>query len=129
MAKKSFGIAVLVGGTAIAELLDVNIGGVDINMIDVTSHDSDGWKEYLGGLKDGGTVDLSGNYLIADAGQVKLREDGGEEVAVVVTFSDNSTCSFDAIIGGYSLTNPLDDKIGFSCPLKVTGPLVFAAGA
>lgn len=130
MAIKSFGIIVTLGGTAVGGLTDVNLGGADVNFIDVTAHDSvGGYKEYLGGLKDGGTLDLSGNFLIADAGQVKLREDGGEEVAVELEFSDGTTASFDAIIGAYNATNPLDDKVGFTCPLKVTGPITWAAGA
>jgi|TARA_R110002124_G_scaffold73619_1_gene197448 predicted secreted protein len=128
MATKSFGVTVTVNTIAIGELTDVTPGGVDVNNIDTTAHDSSGgWKTFMGGLSDGGTLELSGNYVIADAGQVELRASRGDTASVVVTFSNASTSTFSAVIGGYNLANPLDDKIEFSCSLKVTGPIVIAA--
>jgi predicted secreted protein len=44
-----------------------------------------------------------------------------------VTFSDDSTATFTAIVGGYSTTNPLDDTVDFSASLKVTGAVTYAA--
>lgn len=127
MAIKSFGVAVTVNTIAIGELTDVTPGGVDVNFIDVTAHDSaGGWKEFIGGLTDGGTLELTGNYVAADAGQVELRDERGNVAAVVITFSDGSTSSFSAVVGGFNLSNPLDDKVEFTCSLKVTGAIVIA---
>lgn len=126
MASRSFGVAFTIGGTAVLGMTDLNIGGGDVNMIDVTAHNSvDGWKEYLGGLKDGGSLNISGNFIKADAGQVKLREELGETLAFVVTLPDATTCSGNAVVGPYDVTDPIDDKIGFTSSLKVTGPLVW----
>jgi len=128
MAIKSFGVAVTVNTIAIGGLTDVQPGGVDVTFIDVTAHDSaGGWKEFVGGLTDGGTLELTGNYDAADVGQVELIAERGNSAAVVVTFSDSSTSTFSAIVGGYSLSNPLDDKVEFTCSLKVTGSITIAA--
>ena len=127
MAIKSFGVAVTVNTIAIGGLKDVTPGGVDVNFIDVTAHDSaGGWREFIGGLTDGGTLELTGNYDEADAGQVELRAERGQVASVIVTFSDATTSTFSAVVGGYSLSNPLDDVVEFSCSLKVTGAIVIA---
>lgn len=129
MAKiKSFGVALTVGGTAIGGLTDVAVSGTEVNFVDVTTHDSSGgYKEYVGGLKDGGTLELTGAYNIADTGQAYLRTHVGESKACIVTFSDDSTASFSAIVGGFATSNPLDDKVEFTCSLKITGAVTYAA--
>ena len=131
MAKiKSYGVAVTVATNAIGGLTDVNVSGTEVNFVDVTTHDSSGgYKEFVGGLKDGGTLDLTGAYNIADTGQVYLRANPGTSAACVVTFSDTSTATFTAIVGGYSTSNPLDDKVEFTASLKITGAVTYAAGA
>ena len=131
MAKiRSYGVAVSVATNDIGGLTDVVPGGADVNFVDMTTHDSeDGWKEFLGGLKDGGTLELTGAFDIADSGQDYLRDNPAVLAACVVTFAGGSTCSFDAIVGGYSTSAPLDDKVEFTCSLKITGPVEYAAGA
>jgi len=130
MAKtRSYGTAVTVGGTAIGGLTDVVPGGADVNFVDMTTHDSpDGWKEFLGGLKDGGTLELTGAFDIANTGQTALRTNLGELEAIVVTFPNDATATFDGIIGGFSTSAPMDDKVEFSCSIKITGDVVYAAG-
>lgn len=132
MAKiKSFGVAVSVATNDIGELTDVSIPEIDVNFVDITTHDSTGgFREFVGGLKDGGTLTLTGAYDISDTGQTYLRtpaNQGGSAVAVVVTFSDDSTASFDAVVGGYGTSNPLDDKVEFTASLKISGDVTYAS--
>lgn len=126
--KKSFGVTVTIDATAIGGLTNASNSGGDVSFIDTTSHDSTGgWREFVGGLIDGGTFDLEGNYDLADAGQLLLISEIGESVAVVMTFSDGSTATCNAIVGKYDVANELDGLIQFTCPLKVTGPITRAA--
>jgi predicted secreted protein len=128
MAIKSFGVGVTVATNAVGELTDVSVGGGDVNFIEITNHDSSGnWKEFLGGLKDGGTLDLTGNYKVGDVGQAHLFGNLGASAACVVTFSDSSTCSFTAIIGPYNTSNPLDGTVEFTASLKITGAVTYEA--
>lgn len=129
MAIKSYGVAVTVGGTAVGQLTDVAPGGGDVTFVDTTTHSSGGWKQYVGGLKDGGTLELTGKYSVSDTGQAALRSGMGTLVACVVTFSDSSTATFDGIIGAYNTSNPLDDATEFTCSIKITDDVVYAAGA
>lgn len=130
MSIKSYGITVAIGGsTAVNGLKSVSLSGSDVSFIDTTTHDGDGWKSYIGGLKDGGTLELSGDYDINDGGQDDLRTLLGETTSVVVTFSDLSTAEFDAIIGPYSVENPLDETATFTSSLKITGAVTYAPTA
>lgn len=125
---KSFGITVTVGGTAIGKLTDSPITGRDVNIIDVTTRSSTGnSKEFVGGLLDNGTMELTGNFDITDAGQAALLGWEGQTKAVVVTFSDLTTASFDAVVGAVNQSAPLDDKVEFTCSLKITGPVAYVA--
>lgn len=127
---KSFGATLTVATNAIGGLTDANISGTDVSMIDITDHGStSGYKEYVGGLKDGGTLEFSGNFKIADTGQVYLRANPGATAAFVLTFSDGSTATGSGVVGPFSPTNPLDGKVGFTCSLKISGPVVYAAAS
>jgi predicted secreted protein len=126
MSIKSFGVSVSVDSAEIGGLTEVNPGGGDVTFIETTTHGGDGWKTYVGGLKDGGTLELSGYYDIDDEGQADLRDNLGEEAAIVVTFSDDSTATFSGIIGPYNVTNPLDETVGFTSSIKITGEVIYA---
>lgn len=127
---KSFGAVFKIATITVGGLVDINISGTDVTMIDVTAQDSvEGFKEYVGGLKEGGSLELSGNFKISDAGQVYLRANPGATAAFLLTFSDGSTASGNCVVGAYGPTNPLDNKVGFACSLKVTGKITYAAGA
>lgn len=130
MAIRSFGIGVTVDGAVIGGLTDVSPGGGDVTFVDTTTHDSvGGWKTYVGGLKDGGTLELTGKYNISDTGQASLRTNFGVLKPIIVTFSDSSTATFDGIIGAYNTSSPLDDATEFTCSVKITADVAYAAGA
>ena len=132
MAKiKSFGVSVSVATNDIGGLTDVSIPETEVTDVDTTTHDTEGgYRTFVGGLKDGGTLTLSGNYDIADTGQSYLRlpaNQGGAAVAVIVTFSDLSTASFNAVVKGYGTSNPLDDVVTFTSSLRISGPVNYEA--
>jgi predicted secreted protein len=129
MAKiRSFGIGVTVATNAIGGLTDVSLPGVDVSIIDVTSHDSSGgYREFVSGLKDAGNIELTGKYDYSNVGQAYLRNNPGASAAFVVTFSDGTKASFTALVGGYTAGNPLDDSVEFTCSSKITGAITWAA--
>lgn len=130
MAIKSFGTTVTVGGSAIGGLLDVSVSGRDVTKIDVTSQGSAGnSREFIGGLIDNGSLELTGNYDADNAGQNYLEDNIGEVAAVVVTYSDGSRHNFSAVIGTPNVDGTLDDKVGFSCSLKITGAVTWTASS
>lgn len=127
-AKKSFGITVTLGGTAIDGLTDVQITGRDVTAIDATTHGSSGnAREFIGGLIDNGSLELTGNFAGDSAGLTYIEGHLGQVVAAVVTYSDASTHTFSVVVGAPSYENPMDDKIGWSCSCKITGAIAGTA--
>ena len=127
MAKtKSHGTTVTVGGASIGGLTDISISGADVPAIDITTHDSTA-KEFVSGLIDWGTLELTGKFDAANSGQDALRAGLGASAAFVVTLPNAATISFIALIGGVSEDIPLEDAVGFSVSCKITGAKTYSA--
>lgn len=129
MAKiRSFGTSVTIAATTIGGLTDINVTAGDVTNVDVTTHDSSGgYREFVPGLKDGGTLDLTGKYNYANSGQAALKTHFGTAQAFVVTFSDGTKVSFSALVGGFNTSAALDDSVEFTCSAKITGAVTWAA--
>lgn len=128
MAKsKSFGSKVSIGGTDIKGLTDINVSGAEVPTIDITTHDSAA-REFVPGLKDLGTLELSGKFDPADSGQDALRAAVGTSAAFVVTLPNGTTTiSFSAIVGPCTESMPLDGAVDFQCTCKITGDKTYSA--
>ena len=110
-----------------------NVGGPEIERetYDVTSHDSvDGWREFIGGLKDGGEVSIEINY------------DPRIHDSLVEDFEDtaprNYKMTFPAALGewamkliltGFAQEAPVDGKLAAELKFKVSGKPAITEGA
>lgn len=102
---------------------------------DVTTMTSQGWREYIGGLVDGGEMGFAANWLPRDPTQ------GQEEGGLMAEF-DKGSCESrsrfrvlvpgcpgepevyletDGILSGMNIDIPLDDVMGFEGTIKVSG--------
>jgi len=93
--------------------------------IDITSFDSNGWKEFLAGLKEW-SGSFEGNFDPTDTnGQVALINAwvNGESVNLELRIDDTKKFSGTAFVKP-SIETPVDDKISFSCDFQGSGQLV-----
>lgn len=131
----AYGTTLTRDGNAIAEI--TNLGGPSLaaDSLDVTSHDSsNGYREFIQGLRDGGELSIEGNFYPGDSnGQAGLLTDfnAGTVQSFVMTFpaSTGTTWTFSAIVTAFETTAPVDDKMGFSATLKITGKPILATSA
>lgn len=123
MAKiRSFGAKLYLNGIAVGGLTDIAATGTEVSIIDTTSHDSSGgYRTFLSGLKDGGTLEVTGRYNYADSGQAEWKAEAGVLHAFYIILADNSGLAFNAIVGGFQTSNPLDDAVEFTATAKITG--------
>lgn len=120
----------LTPGTVYATIANVtNIKGPDRKRetIDVTAHDSpDQWMEFIGGLKDGGEVQLDINYDPAEATH-DLDDDFDDtdprnyRVVILPDTADEWTWTLRGIMTNLGDEFPYDDKLTRSMTIKVTG--------
>ena len=123
MALAGKGGSLNIGANKVAEIANwsLDLGADDI---DVTSFDSDGWKEFLAGLKEW-SGSMEGNFKPTDTtGQKAILAAWAAGTPVTFTFKVSSTVSFsgDAFVKP-SIEVPVDDKATFSCDFQGTGAL------
>lgn len=113
-----------------------SIGGVSVSAdtIDVSTLDnSDGYKEFISGFKDGGEVSLSGYFDYSDAGQKALYAafESGEIEECTILFPTAMACkwTFNGVVTAIETGAELDGAISFSCTVKVSGKPTLSAVA
>jgi len=123
MAVTGTGGAVKLGANKIAEISNwsLDLGADDI---EITSFDSNGWKEYLAGLKEW-SGSIEGNLKTDDTnGQKAILNAWINGETLEFTFEVSSGVSFqgEAFVKP-SIEVPVDDKASFSCDIQGTGAL------
>jgi hypothetical protein len=112
----------------IGEVVDCDRAAGDRTEID-TTHLTSTSKEYLMGLRDGGTFTFSVNFLFDDDGQAAVREAEASDDSFhwLVEYPSGNTCSFDGFVKSFSGPSAdVDGKLSGSVNVKVTGDVVFA---
>jgi predicted secreted protein len=122
------------GTTAIAEL--TSIAGLELSAdtIETTALDTaNGYRTFVGGLKDAGEVSISGSFNATAHSQLLTDFEAGTSASYTIEFPDRLTTSgtkwtFTAIVTGYSTGAELEDLVSFEATLKVSGkPTLTAA--
>jgi predicted secreted protein len=119
--------AVYIGANKIAEMTNWSLD-LGVDDVDVTNFDSDGWKEYLAGLKEW-SGSTEGNFKLDDInGQKAILTAWLNGTALGFEFRVNSTVKFSgSALVKPSIEVPVDDKASFSCDIQGTGALTLPA--
>ena len=126
--------------TALASYVEIGeiITGPDdedsIAEVEVTNHQSPGnRREYIAGLIDGGSIDITCNYIPGDAtqdlttGLQKVFIDREIRTFIIVDPAAVVGTSVDCIVTSRAKTRPIEDKMEISFSLKKTGAEVEGA--
>jgi predicted secreted protein len=118
----------------IGEITAINGVEITADTIEMTSHSStDRYREFIQGLRDGGTVTLEGNHVPGDAGQIAILEHFLDQTAtekrrLTLTYPDGSGWVFEALCVAYKPSDAgVADKLGFTATFKVTGVPAYGA--
>lgn len=116
--------------TAIARVGDVEGPSTERETHDVTTHDGDGYREFIGGLKDGGEVSADIQYDPADHNSlVEDYEDTEARNWKMVWPNSLGEIAYAAILTGFQPSGPVDGTMAASVTWKVTGKPIFTAGS
>jgi hypothetical protein len=110
----------------VAEVTDANPPQYTRDEIDATNHGSpDGYREYIFGLKDGGSVNLELNYVPSVTDPILAAFEAGKGQFKIVI--DDVQCVFFAGVTSYQPQTPLAEKKVATATFKVTGKPVWSA--
>jgi predicted secreted protein len=108
---------------AVAEVTNVDVLDVQVEDIE-TSHDSPNqWREYIGGLKDGGELSFELNF--DPAVHATLLDLVGEtrEMQIVMPAGVDDLVDFEGYIKSLGAAAPYDGKLTATASIKVSGPV------
>jgi len=115
--------------TTIAQVQTIGGPSLSQDAIDVTHHSStNGWREFVAGLRDGGEVtfdiqyDPAGATHDAGTGIINDLENGTlRNFQLVFPDTGSTTWSFSGIYTAFEPSAPVDDKLSASVSIKVSG--------
>lgn len=132
MKSRSVGTKFTIDAKAVGGLS--SIGGVEVSSdtTEVTALDNtSGYKEYVGGFKDGGEVPLEGFLDGTDAGQEAmynaLEDQEEHDFAVVFPTAIGKTWTFKGVVTKFATSAAVNDAIKYSAAVKVSGKPTLAA--
>lgn len=116
--------------TAIANVTDITPPAIERETLDVTAHDSpEAWREFVGGLKDGGEVEIEVNYDPREHDTLVTDFDDTEPRNYKITWPGTlGSWAFAAILTNFEPEAPHDDKLAASLTFKVSGKPVITTG-
>jgi predicted secreted protein len=127
LAQRAVGTKLKIGSNSIAELTE--IGGLDLSAdtIDTTVLDSTGgYKEFIGGFKDGGEVSISGFFNPADTnGQIAVynafQSGAVNTFQILFPSAMGASWDFSGVVTGINTGAALEDAVSFEATIKVSG--------
>ena len=134
-AKRSLGTSIAIGVTAIGELTEIMSPELTAEEIDVTTLGStSGYREYVQGFLDSGTLDISGFFYPGDAGQAALKTafDAGTTATFTITYpaAVGATWVFEGFVTKFKGGDAtIEDPLTFECSIRITGATVLGTTA
>ena len=92
--------------------------------IDVTTmDDTDGYRRFIGGLRDGGDAGFSMNFDVAAYALLKadFESDTAQDYQIVLNDTGNTTLEFEGIVTGIPVEVPVDAAVTNEITIKVSG--------
>jgi|TARA_B100001964_G_C14186844_1_gene579025 predicted secreted protein len=94
--------------------------------IDVTTLDSTGgYREFIGGFRDGGEVSLDMNWTRSGFDDLNddFESNAGQSFSIIMPDTGNTDFSFTGFVTNISKSIPADDKITMSVTIKIDGQI------
>jgi len=117
---------------AIAEVNSISGPTMSRDTIDVTSLDSTGgYREFIAGFRDPGTVQLTMNFTNAtyDVMKTDFEDDTAQNYEIVLADDIHTSLEFVGLVTELPVEVPTDDKITSTVTIKITGQVTLDSGS
>jgi hypothetical protein len=124
-------------GVVLGEVSDLPVNRPKWATANVTNFESGKDAEYIGTVREGATVNIKGNRVSGDAGQVAAEAayQSGAPTPFLITLPKTSaqssagdTIAFTAIVLSFDFSVSPTKQVEFSADLQVSGPSVVTVG-
>lgn len=119
--------------TKVAEVTSISGPELTAEPIDVTSLDSTGgYKEFIPGFLDSGSVQLEVNFIATNQPQTDLRTrvstvgQAAQNYRIILPDTGATQIDFAAIVESFSITAESGSQITASISLKISGPTTWS---
>ena len=105
-----------------AQITNLSLPNQDADEVDLTSFDSaDGFREFVQGLKDPGSVDVEAWFTKAFADEMQDDFNEGNINTYVIEFPNEEGVEFEAFVQSIGGEVPMEDGLSMEVTLKLTG--------
>jgi predicted secreted protein len=115
-----------------AEVNSISGPTMSRDTIDVTSLDSTGgYREFIAGFRNPGTVSLNMNFTRATYEQMKedFESDDLQNYEIVLPDDEETTLEFEGFVTEVPLDIPADDKVSANVTIQISGEVTINSGA
>lgn len=130
MAKiKGVDVLIKIGTTTIGGQRGATLN-IAADLTDVTTKDSNGWKENEAGFKEW-SLEFDGLWVVDDAGLEAIRNAilNGTTVDAVMAMPGGDTYGGSALVTEFPIEAPYDDNVTYSSSMTGTGALTYTPAA
>ncbi len=116
--------------STVGEVLDISGPSLSRDVVETTHMGStEKWREFIGGLKDGGEVSFEINFDPTDSAISNLLTDLNTDTTndYQVEWPDGSQWTFSAFLRTFDIQAPMDDRMTANCSFKLNGKPYFVA--
>ncbi len=114
----------------IAEINSISGPTMSRETIDVTVLSTvDGYRRFIGGLRDPGTVSLDMNFTPATYAIMKADFEDEDEQTYTIELPDGSTLVFSGLVTECPIEVPIGDKVTANVTIQVSGSVDFTEGS
>lgn len=109
--------------STIANIFGISGPGMTRETIEITTYDSQGWREKIGGLRDGGTITFTMNFVRANYLIFKGDFEDDDPISYQVVFPDTeeTTLTFNGLVTELPTTIPEGDRITVDVTIEIAG--------
>lgn len=131
MSSFGFGATLNIGGFTLSDMTSIGGPGFSADTLDTTTHDAaNNFRTFIKGLIDAGELSVDAYYDYDKNGytmSVMLATTTLQSVTLVMPTSPSKTTFYcNGHVTGYEPTTPMDDLIGMSITVKISGKPVIA---
>lgn len=113
--------------TEIAEINSISGPNMSRETIDVTVlSDEDGYRRFIGGLRDPGNVTLDMNFTETTYAMMKDDFESDTEQSYEIVLPDQTTLSFEGLVTECPLEVPIGDKVTASVTIQISGQVTYS---